>query len=75
VNHSSLALLALKLAAHLDCTQDVACQHIMQSLVETGQPVSPMHLAMRLQMSQRELAAHLRRYAELRWRPETSPVL
>ena len=59
MNHSSLNQLAQKLAAHLDCTQDVACQHIMQALVETGQPVSLFHLATRLQMSQENLAAHL----------------
>jgi alkylmercury lyase len=61
MNHSSLDLLAPKLAAHLDCTQDVACQHIMQALVETGQPLSLIHLARRLQMSQEKLAAHLAR--------------
>jgi alkylmercury lyase len=61
MNHSSLDLLAQKLAAYLDCTQDVACQHIMQALVETGQPVSLMRLATRLQMSQEKLAAHLAR--------------
>lgn len=61
MDHSSLDLLAHKLAAHLDCTQDIACQHIMQVLVETGRPLSLMHLAKRLQMSQEELAAHLAR--------------
>jgi alkylmercury lyase len=61
MNHSSLDLLAHKLAAHLDCTQDVACQHIMRALIETGQPVSLMHLATRLQVSQENLAAHLAR--------------
>jgi alkylmercury lyase len=59
MNQSALAPLAMRLAAHLDCTQDVACRHIMQALVETGQPVSLMHLATRLQMSQEKLAAHL----------------
>ena len=59
MNQSSLALLARRLAGHLDCTQDVACRHIMQALVKTGQPVSLMHLAARLQMSQKSLAAHL----------------
>lgn len=61
MNRSSLDLLVPKLADHLDCTQDVACQHIMQALVETGQPVSLMHLATRLQMSQEKLAEHLAR--------------
>ena len=59
MNRSSLDLLAQKLAAHLDCTQDIACQHIMQALVETGQPVSLLHLATRSQMRQEKLAAHL----------------
>lgn len=59
MNQPSLDLLAAKLAAHLDCTQDVVCQHIMQVLVETGQPLSLIHLARRLQMSQENLAAHL----------------
>ncbi len=61
MNQSSLDPLAHKLAAHLDCTQDIACQHIMQTLVETGQPVSTRHLATRLQMSQEKLVAHLAR--------------
>jgi alkylmercury lyase len=59
MNQSSLHLLAAHLAAHLDCTQDVACQQIMQAIVETGQPLAPMHLAKRLRMSQQDLAAHL----------------
>lgn len=59
MNHSSLDLLVQKLADHLDCTQDVACQHIMQALIETGQPVSLLHLATRSQMGQEKLAAHL----------------
>lgn len=58
-NHSSLDLLAAQLAAHLDCTQDVACQRILQALAETGQPLAPMDLASRLQISQERLAAHL----------------
>lgn len=61
MNHSSLDLLAPKLAAHLDCTQDIACQYIMQALVETGQPVSLMYLATRLQMSLEKLVVHLAR--------------
>lgn len=61
MNQSALAPLGMRLAAHLDCTQDVACRHIMQALLETGQPVSLMHLATRLQMSQEKLTAHLSR--------------
>ncbi|HEX4203680.1 MAG TPA: organomercurial lyase [Ktedonobacteraceae bacterium] len=61
MNQSSLATLATRLAAHLDCTQDVACRQIMQAMVETGQPLSLIHLARRLQMSQEKLAAHLAR--------------
>lgn len=61
MNYASLDPLAQQLAAHLDCTQDVACQYIMQALVETGQPLSLIHLATRLQMSQENLAAHLAR--------------
>jgi alkylmercury lyase len=61
MNQSALTPLATRLADHLDCTQDVACRHIMQALLETGQPVSLTHLARRLQMSQEKLAAHLAR--------------
>lgn len=61
MNQSSLAPLAMHLTAHLDCTQDVACRQIMQALAETGQPVSLMHLATRLQVSQETLATHLAR--------------
>jgi alkylmercury lyase len=59
MNQSSLDLLVPMLAAHLDCTQDVACQQILQVLAETGQPLPPDHLARRLQMSQVSLMAHL----------------
>ena len=59
MNQSALTPLARCLAAHLDCTQDIACRHIMQSLAEMGQPLSPFHLAGRLQMSQEKLAAYL----------------
>src|SRR5450755_237729 len=59
MNHPSLDLLAPKLAAHLDCTQDGACQQIFQALAETGQPLPPDHLARRLLMSQESLMAHL----------------
>ena len=61
MNHSSLETLATRLAAHLDCTQDVACRQIMQAMAETGQPLAPVHLARSLQMSQENLAAHLAR--------------
>ncbi len=61
MNHRSLDTLATRLAAHLDCTQDVACRQIMRAMAETGQPLAPVHLARRLQMSQENLAAHLAR--------------
>lgn len=61
MNPSSLAPLAGRLAAHLDCTQDVACRQIMRTMAEAGQPLSPIHLARRLQMSQENLTAHLAR--------------
>ena len=61
MNQSSLATLATRLAAHLDCTQDAACRQIMQAMSETGQPLSLIHLARRLQMSQEKLAVHLAR--------------
>jgi alkylmercury lyase len=59
MNPFSLAPLATRLAAHLDCTQDVACQQIMRVMAETGKPLAPMHLARRLQMRQEDLTAHL----------------
>lgn len=59
MNQSSLDMLATRLAAHLDCTQDVACRQIMQVMAETGQPLAPIHLATRLRMSQESLTAHL----------------
>ncbi|HEX6481234.1 MAG TPA: organomercurial lyase [Ktedonobacteraceae bacterium] len=61
MNQFSLDTLAARLAAHLDCTQDVACRQIMQVMAETGQPLAPVHLARRLQMSQESLTAHLAR--------------
>jgi alkylmercury lyase len=61
MTQSSLDTLAMRLAAHLDCTQDVACRQIMQAMAETGQPLAPVHLAGRLQMSQEGLTAHLAR--------------
>ena len=57
----SLDTLATRLAAHLDCTQDVACRQIMRAMAETGQPLAPVHLARRLQISQENLVAHLAR--------------
>jgi alkylmercury lyase len=61
MNQPSPDLLATHLAAHLDCTQDVACRQIMRTMVETGQPLAPVHLARRLRMSQESLMAHLAR--------------
>jgi alkylmercury lyase len=55
----SLDLLARQLAAHLDCTQDVACRQIMQAIAQSGQPFAPASLAVRLQMKQEDLSAHL----------------
>jgi alkylmercury lyase len=49
------------LATHLDCTQDVACRQILRIMAETGQPLAPVHLARRLQMSQENLTEHLAR--------------
>lgn len=64
MNQSSLDLLALQLAAHLDCIQDAACRHIMRAIVETGQPLSLIHLAERSRMSQEKLATHLARISD-----------
>jgi alkylmercury lyase len=64
MNQSALESLATRLAAHLDCTQDVACQQIMRVIVETGQPLAPVHLARRLQMHQEILMAHLARFPD-----------
>jgi alkylmercury lyase len=57
--HSSLDLLAAQLAAHLDCTQDVACQQILRVLAETGQPLALVEIANHLQISLEQLVAHL----------------
>ena len=54
-----LDAIARHLAAQLDCTQDLTCRQILQTLTETGQPIAPTHLATLLQMSQEELATHL----------------
>jgi alkylmercury lyase len=59
MNQPALSLLARKLAAHLDCTRDVACQKIFRLLAETGQPLAPMDVASCLQISPESLAAHL----------------
>src|SRR5258708_35105128 len=64
MNQPSLDLLATRLVVHLDCTQDVACRQIMRTMVETGQPLAPVHLARRLRMSQESLMAHLARVAD-----------
>jgi alkylmercury lyase len=61
---SVLDLLAARLVAHLDCTQDVACQQILRGLAETGQPLAPTHLAHRLHMSHEHVMAHLARVAD-----------
>lgn len=61
MNQSLLDTLATRLAAHLDCTQDIACRQIMRMMAETGQPLAPVHLARCLQMRQEDLAAHLAR--------------
>ncbi len=61
MNQSPLDTLATRLAAHLDCTQDVVCRQIMWAMAETGQPLAPVHLARHLQMSQENLTAHLAR--------------
>ena len=61
MNQSPLDTLATRLAAHLDCTQDVVCRQIMRAVAETGQPLAPVHLARHLQMSQENLTAHLAR--------------
>jgi hypothetical protein len=59
MNQSSLDGLAARLASRLDCTQDAACQQIMQVITEMGQPLAPVHLARRLRMSQESLALSL----------------
>jgi alkylmercury lyase len=57
--------LAHHLAAQLDCTQDVACRHIMHLMAEIGQPLAPASLATHLQMSQENLTAHLARVPDI----------
>jgi len=57
----SLDIIAYHLAAQLDCTQDIVCRQILQTLAEIGQPIAPTQLAGCLQMSQEDLATHLAR--------------
>lgn len=59
MNQHSRDALAARLAAHLDCTQDVVCRLIMQAIAEIGQPLAPAHLAALLQMGNEELRAYL----------------
>ncbi len=61
MKQSALEHLATHLVAHLDCTQERACQQILRLLAETGQPLAPAPLASRLQMSQEQVVAHLAR--------------
>ena len=61
MNSHALDTLAYHLAAHLDCTQDVACRQIMQVLAHSGQPVAPASMAARLQMNHKKLQEHLAR--------------
>jgi alkylmercury lyase len=65
MHSTSLDALATRLAAHLDCTQDVACRQIMRTLAETGQPLAPVHLARRLQMRQEDLTARFARVPDI----------
>jgi alkylmercury lyase len=61
VNTHSLDTIAYRLTTQLDCTQDIVCRKILQTMAESGQPMAPVHLARRLQMSQADLATHLAR--------------
>jgi alkylmercury lyase len=70
MNQCSLDLLATQLAAHLDCTQDVACRQIMQVIAQSGQPFAPASLAARLQMSQEDVSAHLARIPDTEFNEE-----
>lgn len=54
-----LDALAHHLIAQLDCTQDIACQHIMKAMAKIGQPLTLAPLAACLQMSQRALQTYL----------------
>ena len=61
MQHLSLEVIAERLGAHLHCMQDLTCRQIMLAMAEAGQPLEPVHLARRLQMSQENLAAQLAR--------------
>jgi alkylmercury lyase len=74
MNQPFLETLATRLAAHLDCMQDVACRQIMQAMAETGQPLSLLHLARSLQMSQEKLAAHLAHVPDTEFDPQGNIV-
>jgi alkylmercury lyase len=56
---SSFESLALRLAAHLDCTQDQMCQQILRSIAQTGQPLTLSGLASHVQMRLEDVQAHL----------------
>jgi len=58
---TSLEMIARHLAAHLDCTQEPVCRQMLQVLADVGRPLTPVHLATLLQMSQEELRTHLAR--------------
>ncbi len=70
MNKPAIDLLATQLAAHLDCTQDRACQQILRLLAETGQPLALKPLANRLQMSQEQMVAHLTRLPDTEFNEE-----
>lgn len=74
MNQSTLELLATQLAAHLDCTQERACQQILRLLTQTGQPLAPMTLARRLHMSQEQVTAHLARLPDTEFDQEGTIV-
>jgi len=74
MNQSSLDTLATRLAAHLDCIQDVACRQIMRAMAETGQPLAPVHLARRLQMGQENLMVHLAGVPDTEFDPQGNIV-
>jgi alkylmercury lyase len=59
MNSTSLQTLATHLADLLHCIQDATCQQIMQTIVETGQPLAPAQLANHLQMSDEQLKTQL----------------
>jgi alkylmercury lyase len=67
-------LLAAQLFAHLDCTQDVACQQILRVLVETGQPLASQYLASHLRMSQKKVVTHLTRLPDMEFDKEGNIV-